>query len=145
MPDGGDKSQFVRHERAAVLLQRLLDHRVAPAFDRKVERAVHVRAHVVGSTASIASADATSRLASACAACLIGSADGRQTLVASFLEDFQLQAERAVGAFAILVSSAASSVVVNRTWPARVWRWMNVALSGATVSFSPCCAVTSMK
>jgi len=36
-----------------------------------------------------------------------------------------------VAAFAILVSSAASSVVVNRTWPARVWRWMNVALSGA--------------
>ena len=34
-------------------------------------------------------------------------------------------------ALAIFASSAASSVVVKRTWPARVWRWMKVALSGA--------------
>ena len=33
-------------------------------------------------------------------------------------------------ALAIFASSAASSVVVKRTWPASVWRWMKVALSG---------------
>ena len=34
-------------------------------------------------------------------------------------------------ALAILASSSPSSVVVKRTWPASVWRWMKVALSGA--------------
>jgi hypothetical protein len=33
-----------------------------------------------------------------------------------------------------------SSVVVKRTWPASVWRWMKVALSGGANSLSPCCA-----
>ena len=33
-------------------------------------------------------------------------------------------------ALAILASSSPSSVVVKRTWPASVWRWMKVALSG---------------
>ena len=34
-------------------------------------------------------------------------------------------------ALAILASSSPSSVVVKRTWPASVWRWMKVAFSGA--------------
>ena len=34
-------------------------------------------------------------------------------------------------AWAIFASSSASSTVVKRTWLARVWRWMKVALSGA--------------
>ena len=37
----------VRDERPAVLLQRLLDHRMAPALDDEIERAVDLGAHVV--------------------------------------------------------------------------------------------------
>ena len=57
------------------------------------------------------------------------------------LSDF----EGTEAALTIFASSSPSSVVVKRTWPARVCRWMNAALSGGAISFSPCCADTSMK
>ena len=48
-------------------------------------------------------------------------------------------------AWLIFASSSESSTVVNRTWLARVWRWMKVAFSGAAISGSAALAVVSTK
>ena len=105
---------------------------MAAAVDDEVEAVVDLRARIVALGGEVASALATSRRASASAHSLIGAvcaitrADSRSKISSS-------SPSARSAALAILASSSPSSVVVKRTWPASVWRWMKVALSGAAM------------
>ena len=112
------KIAIVGDERIA---DRLFDHGMAAALDDEVERAVDVRANIGRSTASVASPLETSSTASASAAALISLLAAIVAAASlSNISSSRLSARSA--ALAILASSSPSSVVVNLTCPARVWR-----------------------
>ena len=116
-----------------------------PALDDELERAIDLRPHKVAARRRARRARrATSSTASASAAALDRGRRCRDAAARSSNAASSMPSARSA-ALAILASSSPSSVVVKRTWPARVWRWMKVALSGAARSLSPCCAVTSTK
>ncbi len=127
----GREIAIVGDERSAVAGERLLHHRMAAALDHEIERAVDLRPHVVALDRELSQGG--------------GDVEHRQRLgrrldrrrlppspfAASRSKVSSSMPSARSAALAILASSSPSSVVVKRTCPASVWRWMKVALSGA--------------
>ena len=95
-PGGGESSQSFATNGPPSVLQRLLDHRMPPALDAKVERAVHLRAHVVAFDRECRERrrdiERSERLRGA-----LDRFGRRRDLRGEALENLQLHAERAVG------------------------------------------------
>ena len=128
---GGERSQSLATN-GPPSLQRLLDHRMAAALDDEGERAVDLRAHVVALDRERRRAPPRRRARRAPRRrALIGRRSRRSTAAASRSKISSSRPSARSAALAIFASSSPSSVVVKRTWPASVWRWMKVALSGA--------------
>ena len=129
---GGDRSQSLATNGPPSLAERLLDHRMAPAVDGEGEASIDLGPHVVALDRERGERrrDVERRRAPR-AACLDRGARRRSRVAASRSKISSSIASARSAALAIFASSSPSSVVVKRTWPASVWRWMKVALSGA--------------
>ena len=128
---GGDRSQSLATNGPPSIASACSTTAWRAALDDEVERAVDLRPHIAALDRERRRARWRHRAAASASAAALISSLAAITAAASRSKISSSRPSARSAALAIFASSSPSSVVVKRTWPASVWRWMKVALSGA--------------